>query len=193
MQQLFPQPGETQPRLRFPDFRDSREWQKVLLSCLLTFQNGYPFSSSDFGEEKQGLRLIRNRDLRSEDRVVYYDGHPPPDYIVNDGDLLVGMDGDFTPCVWQKGTGLLNQRVGRILPRGKHVLHFLGYLLEIHLKAVQEDTARTTVKHLSSRTVEAMVVHVPSPHEQQHIANGLSALDICISGQIAKARHPQAS
>ena len=186
MQQLFPQPGETQPILRFPEFRDSAGWQKVSLSCLLTFQNGYPFSSSNFGEERLGLRLIRNRDLRSEDRVVYYDGHPLPDFIVNDGDLLVGMDGDFTPCVWHKGTGLLNQRVGRILPRGKGDLRFLGYLLEIHLKVVQEDTARTTVKHLSSRTVEGMVVHAPNPDEQQHIANGLSALDICIHQQVAK-------
>ena len=187
MQQLFPQPGETQPVLRFTEFRDSAKWQKVSLSRLLTFQNGYPFASSNFGEERQGLRLIRNRDLRSEDRVVYYDGHPLPDFIVNDGDLLVGMDGDFTPCVWHKGTGLLNQRVGRILSRGKHVLRFLGYLLEIHLKAVQDDTARTTVKHLSSRTVEGMVVHVPNPDEQQPIANGLSALDICIYyGQVAK-------
>lgn len=186
MQQLFPRRGANQPILRFPEFRDSAEWQKVTLSRLLKFQNGYPFSSGDFSEIKQGLRLIRNRDLRSEDRVVYYDGHPLPDFIVNDGDLLVGMDGDFTPCVWQKGTGLLNQRVGRILPRGKHILRFLSYLLEIHLKAVQEDTARTTVKHLSSRTVEGMVVHAPNPDEQQHIANGLSALDICINGQLAK-------
>ena len=169
------------PILRFPELRDSAEWQKVSLSRLLTFQNGCPFSSSDFGEERQGLRLIRNRDLRSEDRVVYYDGHPLPDFIVNDGDLLVGMDGDFTPCVWHKGTGLLNQRVGRILPLGKHVLRFLGYLLEIHLKAVQEDTARTTVKHLSSRTVEGMVVHVPNPDEQQHIADCLGSLDDLIA------------
>ena len=186
MQKLFPLPGETQPILRFPKFRHSAEWQKVSLSHLLTFQNGYPFSSNDFGEERQGLRLIRNRDLRSEDRAVYYDGHSLPEFIVNDGDLLVGMDGVFTPCVWHKGTGLLNQRVGRVLPRGKHVLRFLGYLLEIHLKAVQEDTARTTVKHLSSRTVEGMVVHAPDPDEQQHIANCLSALDICICGQVAK-------
>ena len=186
MQQLFPQPGKNQPILRFPKFRALTKWQNVPLSCLLTFQNGYPFSSSDFGGEKKGLRLIRNRDLRSEDRIVYYAGQPLPDFIVNDGDLLVGMDGDFTPCVWRKGIGLLNQRVGRILPRGKHVLLFLGYLLEIHLKAVQEDTARTTVKHLSSRTVERMVVFAPDPDEQHHIANALSALDICIYGQAAK-------
>ena len=29
MQQLFPQPGETVPRLRFPEFRDSPDWKTV--------------------------------------------------------------------------------------------------------------------------------------------------------------------
>ena len=35
MQQLFPREGETQPRLRFPEFRDSGEWQKRKISALL--------------------------------------------------------------------------------------------------------------------------------------------------------------
>ena len=186
MQQLFPQPGETVPRIRFPEFREGVEWNERPLSQLLTFQSGFPFSSSNFGGEKQGFRLIRNRDLRSDDRVVYYDGQSSPDFIVNEGDLLVGMDGDFTPCVWRRGTGLLNQRVGRVLPRGEHVLTFLGYLLEIHLKVVQEDTGRTTVKHLSSKQVEGLVAHVPDPAEQQRIADALAAVDVCIDGQAAK-------
>ena len=182
-------PSHLVPKLRFPEFRGSAEWHRESLSRLLTFQNGYPFSSSNFREERQGLRLIRNRDLRSEDRVVYYDGRPPSDFIVSNGDLLIGMDGDFTPCMWHKGRGLLNQRVGRILPRGKHVLRFLGYLLEIHLKVVHEDTARTTVKHLSSRTVLGMPIHAPAPDEQQKIADCLGSLDdlIVAEGQKLEA------
>ena len=30
MQQLFPRDGETQPRLRFPEFRDAGEWEDAL-------------------------------------------------------------------------------------------------------------------------------------------------------------------
>lgn len=36
MQQLFPREGETQPRLRFPKFRNGGEWQKRKISALLT-------------------------------------------------------------------------------------------------------------------------------------------------------------
>ena len=35
MQQLFPREGETQPRLRFPEFRDAGEWEKRKVSSLL--------------------------------------------------------------------------------------------------------------------------------------------------------------
>jgi len=36
MQQLFPAEGETQPKLRFPEFRDTGDWKKRKVSCLLT-------------------------------------------------------------------------------------------------------------------------------------------------------------
>ena len=34
MQQLFPQPGETRPRLRFPEFEDAPAWEEVTLGTL---------------------------------------------------------------------------------------------------------------------------------------------------------------
>ena len=36
MQQLFPRDGETQPRLRFPEFRDAGEWEKLPLGEVTT-------------------------------------------------------------------------------------------------------------------------------------------------------------
>ena len=40
MQQLFPQPGETQPRLRFPEFRDKGEWYTAPLGDLFETMTG---------------------------------------------------------------------------------------------------------------------------------------------------------
>lgn len=40
MQQLFPQPGETQPRLRFPVFQDAREWRIAPLAELFDTATG---------------------------------------------------------------------------------------------------------------------------------------------------------
>ncbi len=42
MQQLFPREGETQPRLRFPEFRDAGAWSKRKLSDFLTERSQFP-------------------------------------------------------------------------------------------------------------------------------------------------------
>lgn len=42
MQQLFPREGETQPRLRFPEFEDAGEWAARELSDFITERNQYP-------------------------------------------------------------------------------------------------------------------------------------------------------
>ena len=42
MQQLFPHDGETQPRLRFPEFQNAGEWEMRELSDFITERNEYP-------------------------------------------------------------------------------------------------------------------------------------------------------
>lgn len=169
------------PRLRFPEFRG--EWTESRVGNALTFQTGFPFNSSGFNDEGMGVRLIRNRDLKADDRIAYYSKPFDEKFKVNNGDVLIGMDGDFTPFVWNKGQALLNQRVGRILIKEPNDLGFFLYFLTIHLKAVEEATARTTVKHLSHSDVEKLSAPIPSPAEQQKIADCLSSLDETIGAE----------
>ena len=42
MQQLFPREGETQPRLRFPEFQNAGQWEVRELSDFITERNQYP-------------------------------------------------------------------------------------------------------------------------------------------------------
>lgn len=183
------------PKLRFPEFRDTPGWDRRRLGDALAFQAGFPFPSSNFNDGGIGLRLIRNRDLRSDDTIVFYSGSFDDAFLVHDGDVLIGMDGDFTPCVWAKGRALLNQRVGRIFARGTNALHFLRYFLDIHLQAIESTTARTTVKHLSHSEVEEIEHLLPLPAEQQKIAECLTSHDDLIAAEGRKLdalrRHKQ--
>ena len=174
------------PKLRFPEFRGKPGWEPKRLGLTLRFQAGFPFPSSGFNDAGKGLRLIRNRDLRSDDIVKFYSDDFDSSFVVNNGDVLVGMDGDFTPTVWEKGEALLNQRVGRILPRGGNDHRFLLYLLTLCLKGIEEATARTTVKHLSHSAVEDKHEPLPSPAEQQKIAECLSSVDELMAAQTRK-------
>ena len=174
------------PGMRFPEFRGAEGWVQRRLGTVFSFQTGYPFPSSLFNYNNYFFRLIRNRDLRSDDIVVFYSGEIDPSFVVQDGDVLVGMDGDFTPIVWEKGEALLNQRVGRILPQGSSDLRFLLYLLTLSLKKIEEKTARTTVKHLSHSVVGNKDEPLPTLAEQRKIADCLSSLDELIAAQARK-------
>ena len=171
------------PHLRFPEFTD--EWKEVTLGEVLSFETGYPFSSDAFNEEGNGVRLIKNRDLKADDRVVFYGGEYDAQYIVQNGDILIGMDGDFSPCLWKKGRALLNQRVGRVNVNRNTSRVFILYVLIDSLKKVELKTSSTTVKHLSHKDVEKIKASLPSFPEQRKIAALLSLIDERIEVQNA--------
>ena len=55
---------------RLPGF--SGEWEVRRLGTELRFQVGFPFSSSYFNEAGEGVRLVKNRDLKADDQVFHY-------------------------------------------------------------------------------------------------------------------------
>ena len=163
-------------RIRLPGF--TGEWQKVKLGDFLKFQTGFPFDSQFFNQDSAGIRLVKNRDLKSDDQVYFYSGKYADTDIVENGDILVGMDGDFLPCLWKKGTALLNQRVGKIVCKKTLNHTFAYYILFSPLEKIQNETASTTVKHLSHSGVEKIKTTIPIDiSEQKAIADILSKAD----------------
>jgi type I restriction enzyme S subunit len=173
-------------RTRLPGFISP--WKLVRLKSVLQFQVGFPFRSSEFSERPVGPRLVRNRDLRSDDSFVYYAGSYSEDYLVTNGDVLVGMDGDFSPCVWRLGIALLNQRVGRLRVGPNADATYLHYALATPLKEIEAETGATTVKHLSHGDVENIVITLPSVEEQRAIARALLDADIEIEHLSSRLR-----
>ena len=166
-------------RTRLPGFAES--WEHQRLGNVLGFQAGYPFRSAQFSKSALGPRLVRNRDLKSDDSVIYYLGEYHANYILRDGDVLVGMDGDFTQCIWRGGDALLNQRIGRLLCKHSDPI-FMYYALQGPLKVLEGGTGATTVKHLSHGDVEAIEMALPNIDEQRAIGSVLADADadLCV-------------
>lgn len=153
------------------------KWAERKLGEVLSFQVGHPFLSIFFNE-KDGVRLIKNRDLKNDGKIVLYsDKDFPTEYIVKNGDVLIGMDGDFIPCLWKKGKGLLNQRIGRLVSNKVDLTFFYYYLIK-PLKDIEEITSSTTVKHLSHSDIEDLILPIPTRKEQKAIAQILSDMDL---------------
>ena len=64
------------------------------LGELLEIQSGFPFKSELFNEES-GFPIIRIRDIKPNHTVTKYTGEYDPAFLVQNGDLLIGMDGEF--------------------------------------------------------------------------------------------------
>lgn len=79
----------------------------------LNLLSGYPFDSKYFSTE-EGFPLLRIRDIVDSKVETYYTGFIPPGFIIANGDVLVGMDGDFHIAKWQERDALLNQRVLKV-------------------------------------------------------------------------------
>ena len=145
-------------------------WERVLLHEVAAVQNGFAFPSSQFSNGEDGVPLIRIRDILNSTTEATFTGGYEDAYIVQAGDLLVGMDGDFNSARWRGPKGLLNQRVCRVTVDPCHYdLAFLAYALPGYLDAINEFTSSITVKHLSSRSVEQIPLPLPPLTEQRRI------------------------
>lgn len=147
----------------------------VSLGELCEVQNGFAFDSRFFSQEEKGLPLIRIRDIMRGFSTTYYSGEYDDAYIVNNGDFLIGMDGDFNIGEWHGGEALLNQRVCRLLPTDKILPKFIYYFIPKALQEINAHTSFATVKHLSSKQVRQIAIPLLSISEQQRIVSLLDA------------------
>ena len=135
-------------------------WKLRRLKDVASVVNGYPFDSSAF-EVNGAHAIVRIRDLNSERTETRYSGEWVDAAAIGNGDVLVGMDGDFNVGTWKGGAALLNQRVCCVRGSNPLLTRFLRYVLPTPLSVTNDLTYFTTVKHLSSVDVERITVPVP--------------------------------
>lgn len=147
-----------------------RGWRWVKLADVAYPQAGFAFKSGGFNEAKIGMPLIRIRDVGTSNPHTYYQGEYRPEFVVNHGDYLIGMDGDFRVAKWLGSEALLNQRVSRLIFYYDAMPHSLvAIALQIELYKLQGVKAYTTVDHLSGKQIAESVIALPPLAEQKRI------------------------
>ena len=125
---------------------------------------GFPFKSKLFTAEPVGKAVIRIRDLKTNGTKTYTTQETLQKYIVKDGDLLVGMDGDFHMCKWAGGEACLNQRVVRFRPKHTLPAYCLFLALEKPIHYFDSTIVGTTVAHLGDKNLKSIQLVIPPPH-----------------------------
>lgn len=137
-------------------------WEVKSLFDVCNVQYGFPFSTTYFNEDRNGVPVIRIRDIL-DNSVTNYSTESAIEkkYLIKKGDLLVGMDGNFHINHWSVEGCYLNQRVVKlsetILPN-----IYLKHQVEPFIKLREQSVSRTTVGHLSDKDLKAIRILVPS-------------------------------
>jgi type I restriction enzyme S subunit len=160
-----------------------RDWDVISVGKVATIENGCPFKSILFSD-KEGLPLIRIRDVNAGRSETFYAGPYDAKYIVRNGDILIGMDGEFRCRKWKAGIGLLNQRVCRLVQDETRIdRDFLAWAVGAPLKHIEDLTPFTTVKHISASQIRAINLPFPPLAEQRKIAAILGLLERALEQQ----------
>lgn len=154
-------------------------WTLRSIASGIDILSGFPFKSEHFSTEPSHTGLIRIRDLVNQELETFYGGEFEDQFLVTKGDILIGMDGDFTIVKWKSEDALLNQRICKIDVSENSDLHldYLFHDLKDELLRIHEKTGSTTVKHLSVKDIRGIEKAFPPLPEQKKIASILTSVD----------------
>ncbi|TFV58992.1 UNVERIFIED_ORG: restriction endonuclease subunit S [Bacillus sp. AZ43] len=148
-------------------------WRQRRVQEMADLINGFPFDSADFSDDGD-LPLVRIRDILGTSFETFVAREVVPESVlIRDGDVVVGMDGDFNVVLWSRGPAALNQRLCLLRANGRADTRFLAYALPAYLQVINDLTYATTVKHLSSGQVRGIRMTAPDLPEQRAIADYL--------------------
>jgi len=203
MQQLFPREGETQPRLRFPEFMGSGEWEEKPFSKLCSIKHGFAFDGAFFTNKSEYVLLTPGNFYEEGgyrdrgEKQKYYSGEIPQNYILNSGDLLLAMTEQAagllgSPILVPESDRFLhNQRLGLVTKKSgvAWMTEFFFHVFNTQpvRKAIHASSSGAKVRHTSPTKIGEVVFSFPnSLLEQQRIAGCLTTLDNLITVQIQK-------
>lgn len=138
-------------------------WEKSDIYSIANIIYGAPFASKQFNTEGNGKPIVRIRDLKDQQFATYTTEVHPKGYLLQAGDVVVGMDGEFRPYIWGNYEAWLNQRVcvfENKRPKGKA---FLYYTIKPLLYAIEQTQVATTVIHIGKKDYDAFEIMLPDP------------------------------
>ena len=137
-------------------------WEIKNIFDVLDIQYGYPFNTELFTDNK-GYSIVRIRDILANSISAYTLEKADDKYKLCEGDLIIGMDGNFHMNYWDETGAYLNQRCVRIRCKNGLPVSVIQakYSLEPFIKKREQNISRTTVGHLSDKDFKSQYILVP--------------------------------
>ena len=144
----------------FGDAKPSN-WIKADIYSIANIIYGAPFASKLFNTEGLGNPIIRIRDLKEQTFVTYTTEIHPKGHLIQPGDIVVGMDGEFRPYIWGNSEAWLNQRVCIFESKLPSDKAFMLYTIKPLLNVIEQTQVATTVIHIGKKDYDAFEIVLP--------------------------------
>ncbi|KWO48974.1 hypothetical protein WT97_05515 [Burkholderia sp. MSMB1459WGS] len=188
MQQLFPREGETQPRLRFPKFQNTGEWNKAKLGNHVKIQSGYSPSGFSLSSEGQ-YAFVKVEDLNNciKYQVTGREFCNDSDGVVPTNSILFPKRGAAIELNKIRITAaeiLIDTNLMALTPKSGLQVEFLYYYVSnIGLSHIADTS---TIPQINNKHIIPFDLLLPEEAEQQRIASCLSSLDKLITAETQK-------
>ena len=208
MQQLFPTEGETVPKLRFAEFRDSGEWEEITLIDVTNKKIKWSFIGGPFGSNlkasdyvTEGIRVIQLQNIGDGEFINKYKIFTSEEKAnellscnIYPGDIILSKMGDpvgracLIPNIHARYV-MCSDGIRLVVDEKKFNKYFIYSLINSdQFRGLIEKTATgSTRKRIGLDDLKNLPFVVPGKiEEQQKIASCLSSLDLLIVAQSQK-------
>ena len=149
--------------LRFPGYENTKivdgvpeGWKKEKLTDITNVQYGYAFDGSLFNTQRKGMPIIRIRNIPNGTTDDYTTQEADEQYIVLNGDIIVGMDGEFHINSWSGNAAYLVQRTCKIEPKNEVMKGWLLQAIYKPIKFFEKTVVGATVAHLGKKHIDTI-------------------------------------
>lgn len=159
-------------------FNHPQGWVWTRLAAVTLVTQGFAFSSGDYSKsEADGPPLIKIGDIGSNAPEVFIKGAYEPQYLVQPGDLLLGLSGSIKCSIWRGPVALLNQRIARIRPASADLTNdWLFLIVNESIEKWKAETSKLTVQNIKAQQLNEVPVPLPPLAEQHRIVATVDAL-----------------
>lgn len=133
-------------------------WKKERLIDIVNVQYGYAFDGSLFNAKGNGTPIIRIRNIPSGTTGDYTTEEADSQYVVHNGDIIVGMDGEFHVNSWSGPDAYLVQRTCSFRPRNPNMKGYLLQAVYEPIKYFENTVVGATVAHLGKKHIDTITV-----------------------------------
>ena len=194
MQQLFPREGETQPRLRFPEFQNAGAWEPETLENLCSAKISYGIVQAG-PHVPNGMPYIKSTDLNSElclanlARTSEAIAQKYRRSEVVPGDIVFSLRGNIGVAqIVPQSIPVANLTQGTARIRTKTPPEFFFHALRspsVHDQILAFGKG-STFQEISLGALRNVRLFHPKPAEQHRIATCISSLDALIAAETQK-------